>query len=242
MKIGEDVDYEWDILVIGNNIHAVRYAYENKVPILFNCMPFFHSYEASSNDGFDTLEEEWAFKSYSLYEWCLNPFANSIDKIRIDLGKKKLKVFTSSGPKYEILYQNVFIFSLQGVYGLEHTFDEELLGYRVLDWFDVKRGGTIDLDLLEDKNTNFVKKIQLFTSTRRDGNHQSKDLVSESFLSRDQLNSIDYSDTMSKFKTISALRSNGCPNVKLELWRRDVAPVTSRKSASYGNITLIGVQ
>ena len=224
MKIGEDVDYEWDILVIGNDIHAVRYAYENKVPILFNCMPFFHSYEASSNDGFDTLEEEWAFKSYSLYEWCLNPFANSIDKIRIDSSNRIIKIFTVTNSVYTISYSQIHLFDLENIFGLEENFSFATSHFRVLDWFDARGLSHFSSDRIETRD-KFINNIIFFNSTRMDGHHGYRDIVCESFLSQNQLKGAEYTDTMARFKVQSILKQNGLNNTALKFWKREIGPV-----------------
>jgi len=221
-ETGAAADFQWRNLTVGYDIDAVRFAVKNKTFILLNGHPSIHSYDVDPAGC--NLEEEWAKKSVQLYDLGLNPFGDRIKTLRFDTKKKRVKVFTASS-KYEILYEHLTVFNLQNVFGLECDFNETLVGYRVLDWFDIKKSADISIDLLEDSTSNFVKKIQLFPSTRRDGAHASKDLVSESFLSREQLNSIDYSDTMARFKTMKMLSSRGVSGVELELWKRDVLPI-----------------
>ena len=71
-------------------------------------------------------------------------------------------------------------------------------------------------------------------SERIDGNTQYKDLVSKSTLSKEQLHHPDYSDSMSRLKTIAMMKeagikgtSNGSSQhlpIRIELYRREVQP------------------
>ncbi len=222
------VDFLWPQITIGSNLDALRFAIKNKTFLLLNDRPVIHSYDMGPNGRF--LEDDWAFYSTKLFDLGLHPFGNRIKSIRVDTAQKTIRVHTGSS-KYEILYERINVFGLQNVTGLEDEYVEELMGYRVLDWFDIKKGANINLDLLEDESC-FVKRIQLFPSTRRDGDHASKDLVSESFLKYEQIASADYSDTISKFKTIKMLCSAGYDGVELELWKRDVLPLFTLKRLS----------
>lgn len=222
------VDFVWPRITIGSNLDALRFAIKNKTFLLLNDRPAIHSYDLGPNGR--SLEDDWASCSIELFNLGLHPFGSRIKSIRVDTFQKTIRVHAGSS-KYEILYEDINVFGLQNVTGLEDEYTEELLGYRVLDWFDIKKGANISLDQLEDEGC-FVKRIQLFTSTRRDGDHASKDLVSESLLTYEQLNSVDYSDTISKFKTIKMLSSAGYGGVELELWKRDVMPVFSLKRLS----------
>ncbi len=76
-----------------------------------------------------------------------------------------------------------------------------------------------------NEEDDFVKSITFFDSCRLDGSRAHKDIVCESRLTREQLNNPDYSDIMSKFKTIYILDRNGIRGLSLNLWKRDVYPI-----------------
>ena len=219
-----DADFQWNNVVIGGTIEALTFALENNYHILVNCSPAIHSYEKSSNPNYDTLENEWADKAHSLYVKALNPFVNLIDKLRVDQKEKTIGVFTNTNKVYKIGYDDLHVFGVRNVSGLEDKYELNLVGYRVLDWFDATKLGAVELEeiVTEDK---FVNRITFFNNIRIDGARGYKDLVSESFLAENQLKSFEFSDTMARFKTLDILNRHGFGRANLILWRRDVFPV-----------------
>ena len=208
-----DVDFEWASVVIGADLDAVRFAYENKYLLIKNRPPYHHSYE--------DVEQEWAEKIYRLYEMALVPFTDKSNNIRVYPEEKILKVFTDRNV-YTVRYEKLHLYDDENVEGA--PLDRELLHYRVIDWFDCQ--GLYDLDFdeitTEDK---FVNKIKLFKTRRIDGNQKYLDLLCESFLTDKQLKSFDYGDTMARFKVADLLKKRGVAKPRLSLWKRDIYPV-----------------
>ena len=206
------VDFEWENVVVGADLDAVRFAYDNNYFLIKNREPYHHSYE-------DT-EQEWAEKIYQLYDSALVPFTDMTNNIRVFPEENILKVFTDSNV-YIIRYDNLHLYDDENVEGL--SLERELLHYRVVDWFDCQ--GLYDLDfeeiVTEDK---FVHKIKLFKTRRIDGNQKYLDLLCESFLTDNQLKSFDYSDTMARFKIIDLFAKREI-KVKISLWKRDTYPI-----------------
>ena len=206
-------DYEWGSVVVGADLDAVRFAYDNKCLLIKNRPPYHHSYE-------DT-EQEWAEKIYQLYEMALVPFADKSNNIRVYPEEKILKVFTDRNV-YTVRYEKLHMYDDENVEGA--PLDRELLHYRVIDWFDCQ--GLYDLDFdeitTEDK---FVNKIKLFKTRRIDGNQKYLDLLCESFLTDKQLKNFDFGDTMARFKVMDILKKRGIDNPRMSLWKRDVFPV-----------------
>tara|TARA_R110000824_G_scaffold38028_1_gene116522 strand:- start:921 stop:1598 length:678 start_codon:yes stop_codon:yes gene_type:complete len=222
-----DVDFQWNNIVIGGTIEALTFALKNNYHVLVGSFPTIHSYEKYSNPDYDTLENEWADKAHSLYNKTLNPFVNLVDKLRVDQEEKIISVFTNTNKTYKIGYDNLHVFDVRNVSGLEDKYELSLIGYRVLDWFDATKVGAIKLEeiITEDK---FVSKITFFNNIRIDGDRGYKDLVSESFLTENQLKNFEFSDTMARFKTLDILKRYGLNSVNLVLWKRDVSPVYER--------------
>jgi hypothetical protein len=90
------VDYEWGTVVVGADLDAVRFAYDNKCVLIKNRAPYHHSYEE--------IEQEWAEKIYQLYEMALVPFADKSNNIRVFPEEKILKVFTDRNV-YTVRYE-----------------------------------------------------------------------------------------------------------------------------------------
>jgi len=207
------VDYEWENVVIGADLDAVKFAHDNKYFLIKNRSPYHHSYE-------DT-EEEWAKRLYQLYAAALVPFADKLNNLRVFPEEKLLKIFTDRNV-YVIRYNNLHLYDDENVEGL--SLNRELLHHRVIDWFDCQ--GLYDLGFdeitTEDK---FVYKIKLFKTRRIDGEQKYLDLLCESFLTDSQLKSFDYSDTMARFKVTDLLKKQGATRPRMSLWKRDVYPV-----------------
>jgi len=206
------VDFEWENVVVGADLDAIRFAHDNKYFLIKNRLPYHHSYEG--------VEEEWAIKTYQLYEMALLPFTGMLNSLRVLPEEKLLKLFTDCNV-YTVKYDNLHVYDDENVEGL--SLNREFLHYRVLDWFDCQ--GLYDLDFDEITTSDkFVHKIKLFKSRRIDGNQRYLDLLCESFLTDSQLKSFDYSDTMARFKTTDLLKKRGL-EVKMSLWKRDIYPI-----------------
>ena len=80
------VDFEWKSVVIGSDLDAVRFAYDNNYFLIKNRLPYHHSYE--------NIEEEWAEKLYQLYDLALVPFTDKSNNVRVFPEDKLIKVFT----------------------------------------------------------------------------------------------------------------------------------------------------
>ena len=207
------VDFEWENVVVGADLNAIRFAYNNNYFLVKNRKPYHHSYERT--------EEEWAEKIYQLYDRALVPFTDKSNNLRVFPEEKLLKIFTDHNV-FVVKYKNLHLYDDENVEGL--SLNRELLHYRVLDWFDCQ--GLYDLDfdeiVTEDK---FVHKIKLFKTRRIDGNQKYLDMLCESFLTDNQLKSFDYSDTMARFKITDLFEKRGLRKVKLSLWKREAHPV-----------------
>ena len=175
-----------------------------------------------------------------------HPFAANLVSIAIDSQNNLIKAITRSGFKVEINYQSLRVFNPEGVTGIPFEINDQVTDYTVYDWFDVRSGTKHDLISLEDSDSFFVKKIYFYLSERIDGNTVYKDLVSESTLSKDQLHHPDYSDSLSRLKTIAMMKESGIKGtsngarqhlpIKIELYRREIVPNKSFDFVREGNI------
>jgi len=247
--------FRWNEIVIGGNTNAFFYASKKGCHIIPNIMdiPLAHNGPSFANDlgvNLNSSEDEWRFMAYKLNRRGLNPFTNKIKHIRIDEPNKQLVVNIGTPNIFYISYDELRVFDTENVSGLSFESQERVLGYQVYDWFDVRSGMKHGLDFIEDPNSNFVKKIHFFLSERIDGNYDKKDLVAESFLSEEQIHDIDYSDSISRLKTINMMKGAGIKgkknglgshaSIKLELWKREIKKLKSIKSFQKGDIIIDG--
>jgi len=208
------VDYEWGTVVIGADLDAARFAYDNECFLIKNREPYHHSYEGAN-------EQEWSEKMYHLHEMGLVPFVDKVTNLRIISEEKILKIFTGRNV-YTVRYDKLYLYDDENVEGA--SLDRELLHYRVVDWFDCQ--GLYDLNFDQIiTSEKFVNIIKFFIARRIDGNKKYLDLLCESLLTEDQLKNFDYSDTMARLKIESLLKQHGIERAVLTLWKRDIYPV-----------------
>ena len=161
-------------------------------------------------------------------------FADNLVSVQIDTESNVLKAITKNHSVVSIRYDKLRIFNTDGVRGLPFEVPVTVNDYTVVDWFDVKSGTKHQHDILVDPKNSFVQKIYFYLSERIDGNVYYKDLISKSILTKEELHSPDYSDTVARLKTISMMKEAGIKGtsngkkqflpIKLEFYRREVIP------------------
>jgi len=122
---------------------------------------------------------------------------DKFDTFKIE--ENKIKV-SESGKIFQYEFESCIIFDSTGI---KHENLESLAradSYLVLDDFEVSRlGGKKEhLPSLETAE-NFVRQAHFYISDRIDGCAFVSDCVTESFLTKEQLYSFEYSDTMARF-------------------------------------------
>ena len=220
---------KYDEIVIGSNLLAILFAFNNKMPIFFT--------RPSRPFRFDCFDPCWDF-SY------LN-FKNEPHKINTHKGE-----ILAGSPK-ELLWEKLlFILSLAGQAPLSdlceniryngqtlicsneyskiaeikfetcHYFGDESCDgliskkpvadplYTCYDWIAFNRGGKHEIDLIETTD-DFVSKIWFYPTDRIDGNSPVKDACIVSRLTEQQLLDFDYSQTMARFKMVAEMESRG---------------------------------
>ena len=247
--------YKQKEVVIGGNLNAFVYAREKGCYIIPNTLDCPFAYDPSSpllDLGVETSNPllAWGLMAYTLAAKGLNPFVNKVKHIRINEEEKLLTVNLGTLNMARVSYEKLRLFDTENISGLSFEPEEEVLGYRVFDWFDVRSGMKHDMDFIEDANSDFVKKIHFFLSERIDGNYDKKDLVSESFLTEEQLRNIDYSDSISRLKTINMMKEAGIKgkknglgsnvSIKIELWKREIKKLKNIKTFQKGDIMVDG--
>ena len=134
-------------------------------------------------------------------------FADKIDNIRIE--ENHLNIFTKRARKYTQEFSHLTFFDDYCVKGIPTHLEKpgtSLLEVR--DWFNVRSGMKHEYsELLGD--SDFVKKIIFYPSSRIDGNHDFKDAVALSYLSSDSLDLYDYSDISARFKVTAMMKEAG---------------------------------
>ena len=227
------IKYYYDKVVIGNTLSALIYSFLHGLPLLLNGAKqpskidyFAHPIQVPLLQDFPsqnitTLQGSKMVGPNKLDVWnrlCFLmslegqiPFADKISSIRIDAQKKELKVITNYSHSTKIETSAVIVFDDDDITGLPTptnvvTDDDER---RVEDWISVRSGMVHEYDRI-DASSRFVNSIHFYPSDRIDGNHQNrKDLVAVSYLTKKQLNDIEYSDLFVRYKVLDIMKKAG---------------------------------
>lgn len=198
------VELKTSTLVIGTSLAAVNFAKENDCLVLFNTEPSFFTFNNTPQGAKEY--EQWQNIASHLSMKGLNPFADKISALRIN--KETVDVF-SHNRKYVVVYEKIVFFDDENIENF--PFDEiPIKTHRVCDWFKVTSGTKHDYWTLETED-QFVNKIYFHTKITLP---KYKDCVSESFLTKDELQCVDYSPTMSRLKTIDVMTKAGILGTK----------------------------
>lgn len=139
------------------------------------------------------------------------PFSDKIVSIRVDREAKSLTV-SGRGASTDFQYDKLRIFGDKNVHGISdlQVFSEpEPEKYKVYDWFDVRSGCRHGFDYISTED-DFVRELFFYPSARVHGRHDDlKDVVSVSYLNRDQLHSVEYSDTYARLKVKQIMKDHG---------------------------------
>lgn len=251
-------------ITIGGNLNAYIYANEKNTHIIHNTLDNVYSYDTNgfsydlgigspfkegskTEDLLDALSYKLAFNGKA-------PFADKVSSIRLE-DNKTLKVTTHNARVFRVKYNKLRIFDTTNLFDLPFETEKVTKGFRVFDWFDVHHGTKHEFDFIEDNNSNLVKKIRFYISSRAANECSLKDLVAESYLTNQQLRDPEYSDTYARLKVLSMMKKAGITGplngkdrngniryrpLKISLNNREVIPVTEIKSMECGDIIVDG--
>jgi len=240
--------YHWDKVVIGGGLNAIICAHKTSSYIICNTLVRIFPYDTCSTgralgrlklDLYEELAYDLALKGR-------HPFVDRVSSVRVNLEESTLRVVTKRSRAFKIKFNQLHVFDDEGVHGLPSRLSD-IERYRVLDWFDVRSGAKHGCEKLHS-DTDFVKNIFFYPSKRVSGNRDKKDLVCESYLTREQLYDIDYSDTIVRLKATNMMKKAGIKgtsngknknlSIKLELREREVIPIKNYKRVEYNNLII----
>ena len=221
----------YDNVVIGSRLNAVIYAFSHGLPLLLTSVkkPSKVEYLEPTNvailgdlnskpqrtrDGFKEHGarklDVWNRLTFIMPTAGNIPFSNKISSIRIDEEKRELKVFTHNSRSITIHCNRIIIFDDTNISGLPvpvqiPTDDDKR---KVMDWISVRSGMVHSYDLFQT-DTSYVNRVCFYPSDRIDGAHDKKDLVAVSYLTKTELNEIEYSDLFVRYKVMDLMKEAG---------------------------------
>jgi len=222
-------------IIIGGSLGALLYGYKNKIPVVWSepKIPlFFETY-----NKWDSKEELWHQLAFQQSMAALTPMPPAgITSFRVE--DDSLKMFTDGTFFSTLKYDELIVFDdtkLEGWDG-ELEYDRK---YRVLDWINDRRSAPHSISHRETED-DFVNEVYFYPSKRIHGNWSGKrDVLSVSYLTKDQIDNIDYCDTYVRFRVLHLMKEWGIKGpknginkknptqhkrlaIKLETVRRDV--------------------
>jgi hypothetical protein len=220
--------YKHDAIVIGSNLTALLYAFNNKLPIFFSHprRPFrfdylpidtqlecvglsnetrlLHTHSGNIKVG-PSWPELWDRLLFILSLNGQAPLSLLCDLLRYN---GKILVCSNEYSKIaEIEFDKAYYFGDDNCTGLveKEVADTSYICY---DWIAFNRGGKHEIDLIETLD-DFVKQIWFYPSDRIDGNTHVKDACIVSHLTDSTMDEFDYSQTMARFKMIHEMEERG---------------------------------
>jgi hypothetical protein len=240
--------YHWDKVVIGGGLNAIICAHKTSSYIICNTLVRIFPYDTCSAgrplgrlklDLYEELAYDLALKGK-------HPFVDRVSSVRVNLEESTLRVTTKRSRSFKVKFNQLHVFDDENIHGLPSRLSD-IDQYRVLDWFDVRSGAKHECENLHS-DTDFVRNIFFYPSERVSGNHDKKDLVCESYLTREQLHDVDYSDTIVRLKATNMMKEAGIKgtsngknknlSIKLELREREVIPIKNYKRVEYNNLII----
>jgi len=150
-------------------------------------------------------ENQWYRLIFNLGMRGLTPIPSEIETIRIE--GNTAKITTEFYRMIKIHFKELYIFDMERVDGIE--VEEKIEEYVVYDWFDIKRGvKQAACKILSPRQ--FVKELVFYPSIRKDGNDGTfKDCYAKSYISTENLDDFEYSETAAKFAATNMIKGSG---------------------------------
>ncbi len=208
--------YQKDKIVIGGCLPALLHAYKNNIPVIFAAPKPPFRYDIIEKDydlSFVGLEPFESYYQRQVWERLLLllglsgnlPLSSNAAGFRIS--DNILTVTTNNHRVVKFEFDELIIFDDNNISGLPMISGEIREKNRVLDWVNVRQGAKHQHDEIIGDD-DFVNRIIFYPSDRVD-NKKLKDLVAISYLTDEQLQDHDYSDTMVRFKVTKMMKSVG---------------------------------
>ena len=222
-----------DEIVIGSSLNAVLYAFNNELPIYFaeERRPFRFDYLDPELDlsflklpaqtkSLTTFGEDKLVGTQKVLLWerllfllglsGKAPLSDRCASMRIN--NRSLICSNEYAKIAEVEFKTAYFFGddkCSGLLSEKEVANKPMICY---DWIAFHRGGKHEIDYIETEDS-FVKQIWFYPSDRIDGATKVKDACIVSFLSKDDLTSFDYSETMARFKAVSEMENRGMKGV-----------------------------
>ena len=219
--------YEYDTIVLGSDLRAVLFAFNNRFPIVFaeQRRPF--RFDCFDDEDLSCLNIETTQKILKTHQ------GDKVIGIAKDILWERLLFFLSiegrmplsdicSSIRYdgnslicsneyakiaEIRFDTCYYFGDDKCLGI----DKKIIDkgeYICYDWIAFNQGGKHDIDYIKTGD-DFVSEIWFYPSDRIDGNTPVKDACAVSIIKKEDIFNFDFSETSARFKTTEEMYKRG---------------------------------
>ena len=197
-------------VVIGSSLESILYAFSHNAYFLVNnnILPFFFE-ELQEYKIFGSSNKKEIYEKFQTILGFLGRHLHfeGVETIRIE--DNSIKVFDQS-LLAEFQFDQCFICDTQNLTFENKIVEPNAATYKVVDDFKVSRipRGTNDIPTYISKD-KLLSKAVFYNSLRVDGAKRVTDVIALSELTKEQLHSVDYSDTMIMFKLRKIMEDMG---------------------------------
>ena len=200
----QEINLYYNNLNIGRTLTCLLHSFKTETPcILTRPTPPFKFDEHISQYDFTFLgiegsnpQQAWDRLCFLLSMSGLLLFPNNVANARMN--ENIVDIVTNNNQRIKIECENINVFD-----------NDETGWYYVYDYFDWKSGSLHDLELINDNDDNFIKKIIFYSSERERVNNNVKDLVGVSYLREDELENLESSSVYSRLKVLRMMKEAG---------------------------------
>ena len=233
---------EYDEIVIGSSLDAFLFAFKKGIPVFFTKpqipkkFDFLSPNEEYSLLGIPAVKTKltdgnkttfvgnrkdllWSNLHFILSLSGLIPLSGLCETIRCD--KNELITMNSYSKMVRIKFAICYYFGDDNVIDLL-SIKKENTRYIIYDWFDFNKGGKHKIDFL-DNDDDFCRKTWFFTTDRNRIARSIRDCCVISYVTKEQINDFDYSETMSKFYLKKQIKNRVNPQkIDISLKEREI--------------------
>ena len=273
--------YQYDEVVIGGTLEAALYAFVRNFPIVYNFerTPRFFEFlgpkidlialsidniatELKTTSGIKTIglpeKEVWNRLLWNLSLSGNILFSDKVNVIRIE-ENNIIRVTTNNSRFAKIEYKKLIVFDPELIQNISNKLLKKADDlYKVYDWMSITNGMNQEVDYFY-LGDQFVNEIYLYPTDRVDGVQLSlKDILVVSYLTSEQLQDFEYSDTYAKFKVLKLMKQNGIKGnmngwrskekikrcyyaFKLEPTKREIIPINKDVYEDSNNIKFLNI-
>ena len=215
-------------IVVGSSFDAVKYAFVNELPIFysspqqrpfkFDFHPLWESVESLSipneRNVFYSPDGYMAFNGKKEITWERMLFYLSLlGKVPLSEFAKSLRIEDNRLFAYneyykiaEIEFEKCYFFGDSNINDILEI-KEDSGEYIVYDWLIFSKGGTHDIDFIDNRDEKYINFTWFYRAER--SVKPTKDCCCVSYLKKDELDSEEYETYMIKYKLSELLKSRG---------------------------------